>query len=227
MLPNYITHYFSGKDYMLKNLCNLPFEEATAVITDLKETGKRVWVHSGYLRDRQRVEAWLHNEFISKGKKPHLGHPLYFVLGENDDFFCKNGFFSDKDPEKLQLPLELFSSDMISFTYPDSMTSLNIVSPPPLDTYELRPRDDGRIPTLEEIEDEMRKFGDFHRKPQHGQVFTLAEIEDVVGKYGLPGMKWKEDPKWRIDRYIEVQVWDDRPIWEFLARKTSDLEKTR
>jgi len=35
---------------------------------------------------------------------------------------------------------------------------------------------------------------------------------------GLPRMKWKEDPKWRIDRYIEVQVWDDRPIWEFFSQ---------
>lgn len=136
MLPEYITHYFSGKDYMLKNLCNLPFEEAATVIADLKETGKRVWVHSGYLRDRHRVEAWLYHEFVNKGKKPHLHHPLYFVLGENNDFFKQNGFFSDKDPEKLQLPLALFSSDMISFTYPDSMTSLNIVSPPPVDTYD-------------------------------------------------------------------------------------------
>jgi len=51
--PNYITHYFSGKDYMLKT--SVIFLLKAAVITDLKETGKRVWVHSGYLRDRQRV----------------------------------------------------------------------------------------------------------------------------------------------------------------------------
>jgi hypothetical protein len=220
MLPSYITHYYWGKDSMLKNLCNLPFDEATAVITKLIETRRRVWLHSGYLRDRYRVETWLYNEFVNKGKKPHLRHPLYFVLGENNDFFRKNGFFSDKDPEQLQLPLQLFSSNAISFTYPDSMTSCNIVSPPPLETYELRPDENGRIPSLKEIDEEMRKFGDFHRKPQHGQVFTLEEIvEDVVSKYGLPGIKWKEDPKWKIDRYVEVQVWDDRPIWDFLTSK--------
>jgi len=32
-----------------------------------------------------------------------------------------------------------------------------------------------------------------------------------------------EKKKWRIDRYIEVQVWDDRPIWEFFSQ-TSDEE---
>jgi hypothetical protein len=49
---------------------------------------------------------------------------------------------------------------MITFTYPDSMTSL------PLATL------------IEHRED---------RKPYHGQVFTLDEIERVVAEYGMPG----------------------------------------
>lgn len=42
----------------------------------------------------------------------------------------------------------------------------------------------------------------------------------------MPGTKWKDDPQWRIDRYIEAQVWDDRPILEFLSKDTFDEEKT-
>jgi hypothetical protein len=117
-------------------------------------------------------------------------------LGENDDFFQKNGFFSDENPVKLQIPLSLFNSDMVSFTYPDSMPSLAIATDPT-----------GR--------------GDLYRKPIHAQVFTLEEIVEVVQEYGMPGDKWKTEEHWRYDRFIKVQVWDDRPIWEFVEGTNS------
>jgi len=114
-------------------------------------SGKRAWLHPGYLEERRRVEAWLYDEFVKKGKKPYLKNPLYFVLGENDDFFQKNGFFSDANPAKLRLPLSLFNSDIISFTYPDSMPSLAIAT-----------NTTGRA--------------DPYRKQIHTQVFTPEEI---------------------------------------------------
>ncbi|MBF2004104.1 MAG: hypothetical protein IGS49_01155 [Chlorogloeopsis fritschii C42_A2020_084] len=187
--PNYITHYYEQGSDILKNICTHPDEVAEVILAHLKDTGKRTWLHPGYLEERRRVEAWLYEEFEEKGKKPYLKHPLYFVLGENDDFFQKNGFFSNANPAKLRLPLSLFTSNMISFTYPDSMPSL-------------------AISTLER--------GEAYRKPFHGKVFTLEEINDIVQAYGLPGDKWKYEEYWRYDRFIEVQIWDDRPIWNFL-----------
>ena len=82
---------------------------------------------------------------------------------------------------------------MISFTYPDSMPSLAIAT----DTT-------GRE--------------DLYRKPIHGQVFTLEEIIEVIQEYGMPGNKWKTEEHWQYDRFIEAQVWDDWPIWEFVER---------
>ncbi|MDM9380264.1 hypothetical protein QUB80_06050 [Chlorogloeopsis sp. ULAP01] len=187
--PDYITHYYEQGSDILKNICSHADEVAEVILADLKETGKRAWLHPGYLEERRTVEAWLYDEFENKGKKPYLKHPLYFVLGENDDFFQKHGFFSNANPDKLRLPLSLFTSDMISFTYPDSMPSLAIA-------------------TLER--------GKAYRKPFHGKVFTLEEINDIVQTYGLPGDKWKYEDYWRYDRFIEVQIWDDRPIWNFL-----------
>lgn len=188
-IPDHITHYYQAGSVMLKNICSHPDKVAEVLLTQLKETGKRTWLHPGYLEERRRVEAWLYSEFIKKGKKPYLKYPLYFVLGENDDFFQKKGFFSHANPAKLSLPLSLFTSEMISFTYPDSMPSLAIAS-------------------LEQ--------GKSYRKPFHGKVFTVEEITKVVQTYGLPGDKWKSVEQWRYDRFIEVQVWDDRPIWEFV-----------
>lgn len=78
------------------------------------------------------------------------------------------------------------------------------------------------MPTLEEIDAEMRRFAESYRQPQHGQVFTLSEIADVVKRYGMPGTRWQSEPQRRIDRYIEAQVWDERPIREFLSTSTFD-----
>ena len=192
-IPNYITHYYNAGSDILKNVCTQPDEVAEEFLSSLKKSGKRVWLHPEYLEERRKVEAWLYKEFVQKRKKPYLRNPLYFVLGENDEFFQKNGFFSDENPVKLQIPLSLFGTDMISFTYPDSMPSLAIA----MDTT-------GR--------------GDLYRKPIHGQVFTLEEIIEVIQEYGMPGDKWKTEEHWRYDRFIEAQVWDDRPIWEFVER---------
>ena len=190
-IPNYITHYYQEGSDILKNVCSAPDMVAEGLLSILKESGQRAWLHPGYLEERRRVEAWLYREFVKKGKHPHLKHPLYFVLGENDDFFQRDGFFSATNPIKLQLPLALFSSDMISFTYPDSMPSLAIAT----DTT-------GRAHS--------------YRKPIHGQVFTWEEIGEIVNEYGIPGDRWKTEEHWRYDRFIEAQVWDDRPIWQFL-----------
>ncbi|MGV2831838.1 hypothetical protein [Myxosarcina sp. GI1(2024)] len=86
-IPDYITHYYSQSSDILKNICSQPDDEAGELLRNLKESGKRIWLHPGYLEERCQVEAWLYKEFINKGKKPHLKHPLYFVLGECDDFF--------------------------------------------------------------------------------------------------------------------------------------------
>lgn len=190
-IPRYITHYYHKESDILENVCTLPDSLAEEFLSNLKQSGKRTWLHPGYLEERRRVEAWLHKEFVNKGKKPYLKNPLYFVLGENDDFFQKNGFFSDANPVKLRLPLSLFSSDMISFTYPDSMPSLAIAT-------------------------DKTGRAEPYRKPIHGRVFTLEEIVEVVREYGMPGDKWKTEESWRYDRFIEAQVWDERPIWEFL-----------
>ena len=190
-IPNYITHYYQESNDILKNICSASDEVAEEFLSTLKNNGQRIWLHPGYLEERRRVEAWLYDEFVKKGKQPHLKHPLYFVLGENDDFFQSDGFFSAASPSKLQLPLSLFDTDMISFTYPDSMPSLAIAT----DTT-------GRA--------------DLYRKPIHGQVFTWEEIGAIVDEYDMPGDRWKTEEHWRYDRFIEVQVWDDRPIWQFL-----------
>ena len=52
-------------------------------------------------------------------------------------------------------------------------------------------------------------------KPYSGRVYLLSEIEEIIKKYGLPQERNRNGelgPK----RYIEVQVWDDESLREYL-----------
>ncbi len=111
-----------------------------------------------------------------------LAHPIYFFLGKF------HGIDASR-PLSIRVLLTVFSQEMITFTYPDSMASL------PLATL------------IEHHSD---------RRPYHGQVFTLDEIEDVVSEYGVPGEEGNPTAS-RYDTFIEVQVWDDRPLREYLT----------
>ena len=47
--------------------------------------------------------------------------------------------------------------------------------------------------------------------PYHGQAFTLSEIAEVVFRHGFPDPKLVREQR-DADAFIEVQVWDDRPL---------------
>lgn len=83
------------------------------------------------------------------------------------------------------MPIDTFSRDILTFTFPDSMTSL------PFGTSDKHSHE---------------------RKPYHGKVFTWDQIIGVVEEFGLP------DRNRVVDRFIEVQVWDERPILDFMKR---------
>jgi len=150
------------------------------------------------------VEAWLHNEFISKEKKPHLGHPLYFVLGEMMISFARMVSSVTKTPEKLQ---HLLSCSLATWSLP-ILTVWPALTSSALLHWTLMSLDPETM-----VEFHIRrnwwdeKVWRFSSQASTWSSVHAGRIEDVVGKR-LPGMKWKEDPKWRIDRYIEVQVWD-------------------
>lgn len=88
-------------------------------------------------------------------------------------------------PDAFKLPLGLIPPGDMTFTYPDSMASLPLATKP------------------EHAAD---------RRPYHGEVFTLAEVEQVVAEFGMPDPLRQDRASTRFDRFIEVQIWDDRPL---------------
>jgi hypothetical protein len=110
-------------------------------------------------------------------------------------YFFLGDFADGQDvsrPLSIIMPLAEFAPDSITFTYPDSMASVAIAE---------------------------RDVHIGHRRDYHGQVFTLHEIKDVIARHGMPADRWKTEPSMQYDKFVEMQVWDDRPINQYLDRR--------
>jgi len=119
-IPDFIVHYSRGEPFL--SLSALPQEELSGVLQHLDETnawGLARFSDPEYLARRRLVEQRVRDEFIAKGGKPQLNHPIYFFLGRNDHF--------EKHPDNRSHPVRLrdLPPDSVSFTYGDSMFSLN------------------------------------------------------------------------------------------------------
>ena len=88
-------------------------------------------------------------------------------------------------PSAIRIPLGELPERSISFTYTDSFAN-----------YVDRDLDGDPIP----------------RKPQYGTLYLRAELPSLLERYGWPGERWKTEPDWAHDLYVEVQVWDDEPL---------------
>jgi hypothetical protein len=91
-------------------------------------------------------------------------------------------------PESLIMPLAEFSPGCLTFTTSDSMTS-----------YLIGVAEDG--PGFQS---------------HCAQVFTRAELEDMVATLGLPDDRWEGHGGEGRRPFIEMQVWDDQPIREWV-----------
>lgn len=92
-------------------------------------------------------------------------------------------------PNALRIPLADLPAESISFTYTDSFAA-----------YVDRDLEARPIP----------------RKPPYEMVYRLDELEGVFQNHGWPGERWKTDPDWQHDLYVEVQLWDDVPVGDRL-----------
>ena len=137
------------------------------------------WFHANpekRIETRRRIEKWLLDEFVLSGGDPKTNHPCYFTLGKSA-FLRESGSFDTE----IEIPLRLFSSKNISFTYPDSFFSewLSRNKDHKLYNYEL-----------------------------NGRIFTIDEVLNLLTQNKIPQNVQMDDAYYKFEFYIEAQVWD-------------------
>lgn len=186
-----LTHYYEREQGPFKTLSDLSESEAKCVMLAIDKKGtadRRDFTNLEYLNQRKEAESWLRKEFIRKGGKPVREHPHYLVI--NSCNWLREWF---RVPAEVSIPLSKFDPAIVSFTYPDSMVSLQLS----------QKRND---PSWEP-----------HMRPWHGQVFTLQEITEAIKEYGLPDEElFRSDKAYKFEAYIEAQVWSDEPLKDLL-----------
>lgn len=53
-------------------------------------------------------------------------------------------------------------------------------------------------------------------KPYRRQVYTFDEILHVIEEFGMP-QQWNANGEKGPERYIEVQIWDDKPLRKWIT----------
>jgi hypothetical protein len=179
---DYLTHYYKRGTEPFRSLSALPDEDAILIMQALSDDtpyGARFKDPLGYLRNRRQTERWVREQFIAKGGKPRERYPIPMVLGSSA-WMGKVAPDPDMHAE-IRIPLSAFTEQDVSFTYPDSMISLEFARERPAEYY---------LPDL------------------HGKVFTMAEILALVEARGMPEETWETKLPWHLAPYIEAQVWN-------------------
>ena len=182
-IPETLHYYYESSRQPFLSISELPDTEFAGLMNEFgnldtpENRFDEDWKRDFYLFFRPYTENKIRERFIAKGGKPTLQSPRYFSLGPTK-------WFLDwyENPALIQVALEDIPSDLISFTYPDSMMSLLIA------------------------EDRFEPFMKF-KQPYHGEVFRLDELPELIDTYGFPDEDDPDNQEYG-NRIIEAQVWD-------------------
>lgn len=145
-LPDVVTHTYHPVRGAFRNVCDLPFSDAEEILAAIRaESGS--YRKPDYLERRLRTESWLIAERTRKLGRTPLSRPIYFFLGDMADRWDRSR------PASIIVPLRAFDPGVLTFTYPDSMTSC------PQSRGHVTHACHGQVYTLSEIEDVVRRFG--------------------------------------------------------------------
>ncbi len=121
-LPNIVTHTYHPGPGPFLNLCALDDAEADVILTRMRREFGRC-KSPDYLARRKRTEEWLRSASIAKGIGVKMHHPIYFFLGDFDDGL------DPARPAAITAPLADFPTNVITFTYGDSMDCVDGPAP--------------------------------------------------------------------------------------------------
>ncbi len=178
----FLYHYFDKTIGAFTNLCDIPIEQAKAILDDIKankpnvQSAKR---HSTYMEDRHFYEEILRKEFTKKGGVIKRKSPHYMVVEHSPwlSTWFENCSF-------IKIPIDEFDLTTVSFTYGDSHP-----------TFSPRPRADDwkeyrrKLYTYDEILAIIKKYGlpqNWNDDGKHGpERYVEAHIwsDETIDKY--------------------------------------------
>ena len=187
MLPGFLTHYYIDQPF--RTLSDLPPEHVRRVLEEIGEARELEFrlTKEEYLPRRLGIEVGMRAQFVELGGSPKRQSPHYAILG------TFSLYEDDRQMKGVRLPLSLFRSEMLSFTFTDSYF-----------TFSERNLRGVAIP----------------ERPYHGHVYRLEDLPALAREFGLPGDRWRDEPDRRFDVYIEAQIWDDEPLFPFMQPRT-------
>jgi hypothetical protein len=159
IVPGFLSHYYEAAHGPFRNLSDLPLPEAEAVLNRIRQAGvvfasKRA---VDYLAIRRDLEERVRRLFVERGGKPRRQRPHYLILGECP--WLKSWY---QDGRELRIPIEVFSADIVSFTYGDTFPAMRYADGKPYRT---------QVYTLAELPFLVRTYGlpqDWNEGGQHG-----------------------------------------------------------
>jgi hypothetical protein len=184
---HFIHRYFKLGTNPFKSISDLCDDE---IILFMKENfPNHAWFHADpeeRIKRRRRIEKWLLDEFVLSGGDPKTTNPCYFTLGKST-FLRDAGSFD----AEIEIPLGLFSSKNISFTYPDSFFSEWL----------------GR-----------NKEHNLFNNELNGKIFTIDEVLNLLTQNKIPqNAQMDTSYGYKFEFYIEAQVWDYDILNNYMA----------
>ena len=176
-VPDFLTYYFRDGQ--------TPFQ----VLSDLDECVAQnilkqdiLWRGDGaYLAHRKQHERILREQFIASGGRPKRQYPIYMILGDSPD----GPHSLDREYDYLiRIPIQAFTADDVSFTYPDSLYEV------PLDDLGRLYLERNERPTVYRLE-ELRRVIETYRVYEFNNHYVEAQV-------------WNDEP---LLPYLDNRAW--------------------
>lgn len=174
-LPAMLTHLYMNPDGPFRSISELPAAVAFRLMDQM--TGDNTWHPPRFSKDkrewyvaaRHRSEERLHAALLKKGGRPKRRHPYYLFL----DLAETQAFYPEA--RRVHVPLDAIPTDVLSFTYLDSMVCDALLDEP------------------ERVPPNCRRFAGL---PCLAEVFRLEELPDLIGQMGFPDGTYIEAQVW-------------------------------
>jgi len=184
--PTTLVHLYMNPKGPFHSISDLPEAEAFRLMDEMTKSTE--WhlprftkeKRERYMEARRRSEDRLHTAFAAKGGCPVREHPYYLFLEtqESQSFW--------PSARRVIVPLDALPSEIISFTYLDSMVC------------------DALLHNPEHAPENCKQFAELACL---NQVYRREELSDLIREFGLPrgtyleAQVWADDP---LNPYREI-----------------------